>query len=121
MTEQTLNIPQLVVVILIGGLLLRWFFYSNSSSPTPSSSSSRSRNVGRVDPEAVERIAQMFPQLNRRSIMLDLQRNGGNIAATTERVLNGRGLDTVCPSFIVLRGLLAPNADIETTAPTILS
>src|SRR5437667_6860451 len=97
MTEQTLNIPQLVVLLLIGGLLIRLFFYSNSSSTRPSSS--RSRNGERVDPEAVERIAQMFPQLDRRSIMWDLLRNGGNITATTERLLSGRGLDTVCYLF----------------------
>jgi hypothetical protein len=38
----------------------------------------------------------MFPQLSRRDIAWDLQRNGGNAAATTERVLSGRPLDTVC-------------------------
>jgi coupling of ubiquitin conjugation to ER degradation protein 1 len=41
----------------------------------------------------------MFPQLSTRDIMWDLQRNGGNVAATTERILTGRGLDTVC-SFL---------------------
>ncbi len=38
----------------------------------------------------------MFPQLSRRDIMWDLQRNGGSVAATTERVLGGRGLERVC-------------------------
>jgi len=33
--------------------------------------------------------------------MWDLQRNGGNLAATTERMLSGRGLETVCSSFPV--------------------
>ncbi|GMF70809.1 unnamed protein product [Aspergillus oryzae] len=37
----------------------------------------------------------MFPQLSTRDIMWDLQRNGGNVAATTERILTGRGLETV--------------------------
>jgi coupling of ubiquitin conjugation to ER degradation protein 1 len=37
----------------------------------------------------------MFPQLSSRDIAWDLQRNGGNVEATTERVLSGRGLDTV--------------------------
>lgn len=49
----------------------------------------------RVDPAHVEQIAQMFPQLSRREIMWDLQRNGGSVAATTERVLSGRGLENV--------------------------
>jgi len=31
--------------------------------------------------------------------MWDLQRNGGNVAATTERILSGRGLETPPPTF----------------------
>jgi len=41
----------------------------------------------------------MFPQLSRRDIMWDLQRNGGNVAATTERVLSGRALEAPPLSF----------------------
>ncbi|KAJ5245703.1 hypothetical protein N7489_005799 [Penicillium chrysogenum] len=52
-----------------------------------------------VDPAQVEQIAQMFPQLSTRDIMWDLQRNGGSVAATTERILTGRGLETPPPSF----------------------
>jgi hypothetical protein len=29
--------------------------------------------------------------------MWDLQRNGGNVVATTERILSGRGLEVVSP------------------------
>lgn len=31
--------------------------------------------------------------------MWDLQRNGGSITATTERILSGIGLETVCLSY----------------------
>lgn len=48
-----------------------------------------------MNPEQIEQVAQMFPQLSRREIMWDLQRNGGSVAATTERILTGRGLETV--------------------------
>jgi len=41
----------------------------------------------------------MFPQVSRRSIMWDLQRNGGNVVATTERILSGRGLEVVSFEF----------------------
>ena len=41
----------------------------------------------------------MFPHLDRRAIAWDLSRNGGNVAATTERVLSSRGLDSPPPSF----------------------
>ncbi|KAK4904604.1 hypothetical protein LTR28_000923 [Elasticomyces elasticus] len=39
----------------------------------------------------------MFPQLDRRSIMWDLHRNGGSVQATIERVLGGRALDVKPP------------------------
>lgn len=47
------------------------------------------------DPRLVDQVAQMFPQLGRRDVAWDLQRNGGSVAATTERILGGRGLDVV--------------------------
>jgi coupling of ubiquitin conjugation to ER degradation protein 1 len=56
-----------------------------------------------IDPRQVEAVAQMFPSFSRRDIMWDLNRNGGNIQMTIERLLGGRGLETVrlgfgCPS-----------------------
>lgn len=33
--------------------------------------------------------------------MWDLQRNGGNVVATTERILSGRGLEVVSLDFIL--------------------
>lgn len=91
MAEQTLNIPQLIAVVLVGFLAIRWFL-----SPGSPSSRSSSQNAGRqINPAHVEQIMQMFPQLDRRSVMWDLQRNGGSLQATTERLLSGRPLDTV--------------------------
>jgi hypothetical protein len=37
--------------------------------------------------------------------MWDLQRNGGNVVATTERILSGRGLEVVSAT-----GILCPGA-----------
>lgn len=96
MADQTINLPQLVFIVILGGLAIRYFFFSDGSS----SSSSPSRNPNsasnlRAREADVERIQQMFPQVSRRSIMWDLQRNGGNVVATTERVLSGRGLEVV--------------------------
>jgi len=104
MAEQTLNIPQLVAVLLVGFLIFRWFFSKPSSSSTNANDASRprdSRNAGRrADPRHVEQISQMFPQIGRREIQWDLQRNGGSPAATTERILSGRGLEVVSgPEF----------------------
>lgn len=88
--EQQINVPSLVVILVLSGLIIRYLFFS---TPAPQQtrdpiSALRSREV------AVERIQQMFPQVERRTILWDLQRNGGNIAATTERILAGR-LETV--------------------------
>ena len=97
MSEQTLNIPQLIAVLLITFFALRWYFSSPSSS-SGTSSTSASRGLSRhdrVNPAHVEQLAQMFPQLDRREIAWELQRSRGNMAATTERVLSGRGLETV--------------------------
>lgn len=82
------GIPSLVVVLVITGLVWKYLWPSGSSSapggqPRDSLSQMRQREV------AVERIQQMFPQVDRRTILWDLQRNGGSIAATTEKILSG--------------------------------
>ena len=52
-----------------------------------------------ANPADIEQIAQMFPQIPRRDIMWDLQRNGGSVSATTERVLGTGGLERVSLLF----------------------
>ncbi|KAL9110615.1 MAG: hypothetical protein Q9227_004792 [Pyrenula ochraceoflavens] len=94
-TETTLSIPSLLFVAVLSFFAYRYF-------TSPSSASSRatdSRNNPPINPASVEQISQMFPDLDRRSIVWDLRRNGGNVAATVERVVNGRGLDRPPPSF----------------------
>jgi CUE domain len=100
MAEQTLNIPQLLAFLVVGFFAIRYFFFSNAPANATGAGSvqtSRSSSGGgrRIDEAQVDMVVAMFPQLERRSIMWDLQRNGGNVAATTERVLSGRGLETV--------------------------
>lgn len=67
---------------------MRYLFFSGPNPERPPVRTAeqmlRSREV------AVQRIQQMFPQVERRSILWDLQRNGGNIQSTTERILAGR-------------------------------
>lgn len=89
--EQTINLPQLFVLTLIGFLALRWYF----SSRTPSTANARNDGVSRVNPAHVEQLLQMFPQLDRRTVMWELQRNGGNVQIVTEKVLMGRALERV--------------------------
>ncbi|KAL8830301.1 MAG: hypothetical protein Q9191_001510 [Dirinaria sp. TL-2023a] len=91
MPDQTLNVPSLFLVVLVTSLAIRYFFFSPRSSVSP-----RGRQV---DPAQVDQIATMFPQADRRAIQWDLQRNGGSVAATTERMLSRGFLDTPPPSF----------------------
>lgn len=90
--EASVNIPSLLTLAVVSFFVIRWFL-NRDGSPGPGDGRSRRRNV--VDPAHVEQISQMFPQLSTRDIIWDLQRNGGSVAATTERILTGRGLDTV--------------------------
>lgn len=89
--DATLSIPSLAFVAILSFFIIRYFMSSRSATDDRSPR----RNGQRFTPAQVEQIAQMFPQLSRRDIMWDLQRNGGSVAATTERILGGRGLDPV--------------------------
>ncbi|KAJ5320028.1 hypothetical protein PENANT_c025G11722 [Penicillium antarcticum] len=94
--EPSLNIPSLLTLAVVSFFVLRWFF-NRDDAPA---GGGRGRGRGNVvNPAQVEQISQMFPQLSTRDIMWDLQRNGGSVAATTERILTGRGLETPPPSF----------------------
>ena len=91
--EPSLNIPSLLTLAVVSYFVLRWFLNRDDNS----AAGGRGRGRGNVvDPASVAQIAQMFPQMNTRDIMWDLQRNGGSVPATTERILTGRGLETVC-------------------------
>ncbi|KAF2145198.1 uncharacterized protein K452DRAFT_324924 [Aplosporella prunicola CBS 121167] len=112
--SSTLNIPQLLVLAVVSFLVFRWY---NSSSSSPARASA-SRNAGpRVNPAAVEQIVQMFPQLDRRHIAWDLQRNGSNVAGTTERILSGRGLEVPPPSFQPQLPQISPRPTTTNSTP----
>ncbi|KAK0722232.1 hypothetical protein B0T26DRAFT_641373 [Lasiosphaeria miniovina] len=87
MADEQINLPSLVVILVLSGLVLRYLFFS---PPTTHAVARDSLAAQRSRESAVERIQQMFPQADRRTILWDLQRNGGNITATTERILAGR-------------------------------
>ena len=87
MADQTLNLPSLILVVLVTSLAIRYFFFG-SRNPAGGSR-------GQIDPSQIDQIATMFPQIDRRSIQWDLQRTGGSVTATTERILTRGSLDTV--------------------------
>jgi len=88
MADDQISLPYFVVILIIIGFIVRYLFFNGTGASTPSTRSPEA--VWRSREVAVERIQQMFPQVERRSILWDLQRNGGSIQSTTERILAGR-------------------------------
>jgi hypothetical protein len=99
--EATLSIPSLALVAFLSFFIIRYFISSRSADGGAGSR----RSGQRFTVAQVEQVAQMFPQLSRQDIMWDLHRNGGSVAATTERVLGGRGLERVRPNLEVKKAL----------------
>ena len=91
--QQTLSVPSLLLLAAFAALTIRYFFFAKPSAP--SSSSLRTNNPRAANPADVEQIASMFPQMDRREIMWDLQRNGGRVNATTVWFLGWGSLDAV--------------------------
>ncbi|GJC94120.1 CUE domain-containing protein [Colletotrichum higginsianum] len=87
MANEQISLPYLVVILLVTAFVIRFLFFSPAPPPAPRQSA---QSVLRIREAAVERIQQMFPQVDRRTILWDLQRNGGNIQGTSERILAGR-------------------------------
>ncbi|KAH6856600.1 hypothetical protein B0I37DRAFT_79297 [Chaetomium sp. MPI-CAGE-AT-0009] len=102
--DQQINLPSLVAILVVSGLIIRYLFFSSSPSTAagsgPGLASGRTGARGgaggdaaalsRRREAAVQHIQQMFPQVDRRAALWDLQRTGGSVAATTERILAGR-------------------------------
>ncbi|KXJ92214.1 hypothetical protein Micbo1qcDRAFT_204217 [Microdochium bolleyi] len=88
MENEQISLPSLLLIVVLGGLIVRYLFFSpaasNTGQPRDAAAAVRQREV------LVERLQQMFPQVDRRTILWDLQRNGNSIAASTERILAGR-------------------------------
>ncbi|KAF6224811.1 hypothetical protein HO133_010005 [Letharia lupina] len=91
--QQTLSVPSLLLLAAFAALTIRYFFFTKPSTSSPRA------NPRAVNPADVEQIATMFPQIGRREIIWDLQRNGGSVNATTERILGRGRLDPPPPSF----------------------
>ncbi|TLS26908.1 hypothetical protein PpBr36_04655 [Pyricularia pennisetigena] len=96
MANDEINVPSLVLVLVVSGLIIRYLFFSAPVDGTVTDASGSGRAAAgrggdlRTREAAVERIQQMFPQVDRRMILWDLQRTGGNLTATTDRILAGR-------------------------------
>ncbi|KAF8429530.1 hypothetical protein EV426DRAFT_713451 [Tirmania nivea] len=91
-----IGIPQLAACLLIGYLFFRWY----NSSPPPTSSgtgSTTSTTAAHRRPPPAQDFARlqqraeivhgMFPQISMSSIKWELQKNGGSVEITTEKIL----------------------------------
>ncbi|KAK4651456.1 hypothetical protein QC762_603520 [Podospora pseudocomata] len=95
-TEQQVNVPGLLFILVLSGILIKYLFSSGSGNGN--GNGDRRRATGQQDlaamarqrEAAVQRVMQMFPHLSRREVLWDLQRTGGNVALTAERILGGR-------------------------------
>jgi hypothetical protein len=96
--NEQINVPSLLVILALSGLVVRYLFFSTPASSRAQQQASRESSTARNREAAVAQLQQMFPQVDRRTLLWDLQRTGGNMAATTERVLAGR-LETVSTSL----------------------
>ncbi|OLN88323.1 Coupling of ubiquitin conjugation to ER degradation protein 1 [Colletotrichum chlorophyti] len=92
MANEQISLPYLVVILLVTAFVIRFLFFSPPATAVGAGAAPRqsAQSVLRTREAAVERIQQMFPQVDRRTILWDLQRSGGNIQATSERILAGR-------------------------------
>ncbi|KAI0441555.1 hypothetical protein F4803DRAFT_414093 [Xylaria telfairii] len=98
MADEQVSFTSLVLIVVLGGLVIRYLFFPSSAAASDAHRGRDAAASSRAREAAVERIQQMFPQLDRRTILWELQRNGGNMAATTERILAGR-IDTPPATF----------------------
>ncbi|KAI0490008.1 hypothetical protein F4859DRAFT_176024 [Xylaria cf. heliscus] len=98
MADEQVSFTSLVLIVVLGGLVIRYLFFPSSAAGSEAHRGRDAAANSRAREAAVERIQQMFPQLDRRTVLWELQRNGGNMAATTERILAGR-IDTPPVTF----------------------
>ncbi|KAK0627211.1 hypothetical protein B0T14DRAFT_399622, partial [Immersiella caudata] len=97
---EQVNLPSLIVILVLTGLVVRYFFFSSGNSgPTPQRRNVAGRTGRRVADAAsvmaareaaVVSLQQLFPQVDRRTLLWDLQRTGGNIQVTADRVATRR-------------------------------
>ncbi|KAI5783884.1 hypothetical protein DFH27DRAFT_577705 [Peziza echinospora] len=98
-TSAPLGLPQLAVFLLLGYLLFRWYNSSapkpptpgttgtsNTTTPPPLARTPRPQDLARLNQRA-EVVHGMFPQIPLSAIKYELQRNGGSVETTTEKIL----------------------------------
>ncbi|KAF3941297.1 hypothetical protein ABW19_dt0201477 [Dactylella cylindrospora] len=81
----SIGIPQIIFCAFIALIVYRYVINSPGGSGSSRGGSGRPRV--HVPPEMVAGIQAMFPQITATAIRYELERNGGNMQAVTERIL----------------------------------
>ncbi|KAF3921692.1 hypothetical protein ABW21_db0203136 [Orbilia brochopaga] len=96
-SSSSLSLSQLIFCGLV--VLLVYRYVISTPQPQDASSSSHIRPTRTTNPavtaDAVESLQAMFPQVSAAAISWDLERNGGSVEATTEKILAGDSLPEV--------------------------
>lgn len=108
MADEQVSPTTLLILAILTGLIVRYVFFKPATTTAGAGAGAFQRAVtpaqaahaARIRELTAERVMQMFPHVDRRTALWELQRTGGNLAATTERILAGR-METVsfCPGF----------------------
>ncbi|KAK1831369.1 CUE domain-containing protein [Podospora conica] len=93
MADEQVSPTTLLILAVLTGLLVRYVFFSKPGTATGTGqrlSPAQAAQAARLRELTAERVMQMFPHVDRRTALWELQRTGGNLAVTTERILAGR-------------------------------
>ncbi|KAK6353250.1 hypothetical protein TWF696_005227 [Orbilia brochopaga] len=95
------SLSQLIFCALVVLLVYRYVISSPQPQDAGASSHTRpTRTTNRAVPaDAIEALRAMFPQVSAAAISWDLERNGGNLEATTEKILTEGSLPEPPASF----------------------
>ncbi|KAF3930802.1 hypothetical protein ABW20_dc0107228 [Dactylellina cionopaga] len=83
----SIGIPQLIFCAIVVALVYRYVVNSNQGDTSINNGRRPRANNPAITADAIEALRAMFPQVSVAAIRWDLERNGGNVDATTEKIL----------------------------------
>ncbi|ORY63155.1 uncharacterized protein BCR38DRAFT_436045 [Pseudomassariella vexata] len=114
MANEQISLPSVILIVVLSVVVLRYLFLSPARPSAQQQQQAQARDSAaaqRRRDAAVEQLQQMFPQVDRRTLLWDLQRTGGNMSATTERILSGR-VETVTPGDLPTPSAPSPSPSL---------
>ncbi|KAI0171883.1 hypothetical protein GGR52DRAFT_445915 [Hypoxylon sp. FL1284] len=90
MADEQVSLTSLILIVVLGGLVIRYLFFSPPAAPTAPRPARDAQSASRAREAMVQRIQEICPHVDRRTILWDFQRHGGHVAGTVERILSGQ-------------------------------